>query len=186
MRPGAFSPPWRFNVERECEPPAGRRSIAGRPGKSRGEIAHSFHLRSCGARLPRSLGTLGLAEPELSRHIAWDIGVYGVTTQLAKAIDATYVFQPYSRLVIDCNRKPRDAQSIVTVSDGTTVPGNGNLSDAERRDREREILDPYHREIERVLADRAARRQPTAIFAMHSCTDRLEAGSGTAALGMSA
>jgi predicted N-formylglutamate amidohydrolase len=127
-----------------------------------------------GRAFPRALGTLGLDEPELSRHIACDIGIYGVTTRLAKALDASYIFQPYSRLVIDCNRKARDAQSIVAVSDGTTVPGNGNLSDAARRSREREILEPYHREIERVLAERAARRQPTAIFAMHSCTDRLK------------
>ena len=127
-----------------------------------------------GRAFPRTLGTLGLDEPELSRHIAWDIGIYGVTTHLAKALDAAYVFQPYSRLVIDCNRKARDAQSIAAVSDGTVVPGNSSLSDAERRSREREILEPYHREIERVLAERAARRQPTAIFAMHSCTDRLK------------
>ena len=127
-----------------------------------------------GRAFPRALGTLGLEEPELSRHIAWDIGIYGVTTHIAKALDATYVFQPYSRLVIDCNRRPGDAQSVVTVSDGTTVPGNANVSTDERRRREREILEPYHREIERVIADRAARRQPTAIICMHSCTDRLK------------
>jgi predicted N-formylglutamate amidohydrolase len=57
---------------------------------------------------------------------------------------------------------------------GTLVPGNANVSAAERQRREREILEPYHREIERVLADRAARRQPTAIICMHSCTDRLK------------
>ncbi|MDQ7250343.1 N-formylglutamate amidohydrolase [Dongia sedimenti] len=127
-----------------------------------------------GRAFPRALGTLGLDAPELSRHIAWDIGIYGVTTHLAKMLDATYLFQPYSRLVIDCNRRPRDAQSIATVSDGTVVPGNSNLSEIERRIREREILEPYHREIERVLADRAARRHSTVIFAMHSCTDRLK------------
>jgi predicted N-formylglutamate amidohydrolase len=127
-----------------------------------------------GRAFPRALGTLGLDEPELSRHIAWDVGIYGVTTHLANLLDATYVFQPYSRLVIDCNRKAGDAQSIVAVSDGTVVPGNRSLSEAERRNREREILEPYHREIERVLAERAGRRQATAIFAMHSCTDRLK------------
>ena len=127
-----------------------------------------------GRAFPGALGTLGLDEPELSRHIAWDIGIYGVTTQLATALDATYLFQPYSRLIIDCNRRPGDAQSIPTISDGTMVPGNGNLTATERRDREREILEPYHRAIERVLSERAGRRQPTVIFAMHSCTDRLK------------
>jgi predicted N-formylglutamate amidohydrolase len=127
-----------------------------------------------GRAFPRALGTLGLDAPELSRHIAWDIGIYGVTTHLAGLLDATYVFQPYSRLVIDCNRRAGDAQSIVAVSDGTVVPGNSSLSEPERRKREHEILEPYHRAIERVLAERVVRRQPTAIFAMHSCTDRLK------------
>jgi predicted N-formylglutamate amidohydrolase len=126
-----------------------------------------------GRAFPKALGTLGVAEPDLSRHIAWDVGVYGVTTHLAKALDATYVFQPYSRLVIDCNRKAGDAQSIVPSSDGTPIPGNADLSEEDRHSRAREILEPYHREIERVLADRAARRHATVIFAMHSCTDRL-------------
>lgn len=127
-----------------------------------------------GRAIPRALGTLGLDEPELSRHIACDIGIYGVTTRLARALDATYVLQPYSRLVIDCNRRAGDPQSIMAESDGTAVPGNRDLSAAARSQREREILDPYHREIERVLAERAARRQPTVLFMMHSCTDRLK------------
>jgi predicted N-formylglutamate amidohydrolase len=126
-----------------------------------------------GRAIPRALGTLGLDEAERARHIGWDIGIYGVTTRLAKALDATYVFQPYSRLVIDCNRKARDPQSIVAASDTTEVPANRDLAEADRRMRERGILEPYHREIERVLDARALKRQPTALFLMHSCTDKL-------------
>jgi len=127
-----------------------------------------------GRAIPKALGTLGLDEAERSRHIGWDIGIYGVTTSLARALDAAYVFQPYSRLVIDCNRRAGDSQSIVVESDGTQVPANRGITEADRRSREREILEPYHRAIEQVLADRAARGQPTVIFAMHSCTDRLK------------
>jgi len=127
-----------------------------------------------GRAIPKALGDLGLDDAERARHIGWDIGIYGVTTRLAAALDATYVYAAYSRLVIDCNRKPGDAQSIVTLSDGTVVPGNSHLSDAERLQREREILEPYHREIERVLAERMVRRQPTVMIMMHSCTDRLK------------
>lgn len=126
-----------------------------------------------GVEIPQRLGSLGLPPEELSLHIAYDIGIYGVTTELARRIDATYIFQPYSRLVIDCNRRPGKPQSIMSESDCTHVPGNAAMSPADVRARESEILEPYHAEIERVLRDRAATGRPTVIFAMHSCTPRL-------------
>jgi predicted N-formylglutamate amidohydrolase len=104
-----------------------------------------------GRAVPRRLGDLGLDEAERARHIGRDIGVYGVTTALASALDAVYVFQPYSRLVIDCNRRPGSPGSIPAVSDGTRVPGNERLSTDQRRAGENAILRPYHYEIRRVL-----------------------------------
>ncbi|MEF2548184.1 N-formylglutamate amidohydrolase [Aurantimonas sp. E1-2-R+4] len=123
-----------------------------------------------GVAIPAALGTLGLDATQLARHIAYDIGIYGVTTRLARALDAAYVFQPYSRLVIDCNRRPGMAQSIMTESDGTVVPGNRGLSEAAVVARQSEILAPYHNEILATLAARKARGLPTVLFAMHSCT----------------
>ncbi len=64
-----------------------------------------------GKVIPRALGRLGLAEAELQRHIAWDIGIAGLGRLLADALDATLIRQNYSRLVIDCNR-PLDAAVI--------------------------------------------------------------------------
>ena len=89
-----------------------------------------FASDHAGRAIPKALGTLGLDEPALSRHIAYDIGIYGVTTRLARALHAPYVFQPYSRLVIDCNRRPGNPQSLMTVSDGVIIPGNSDLSPA--------------------------------------------------------
>lgn len=126
-----------------------------------------------GRAIPAQLGDLGLDEAELSRHIGYDIGIYGVTSRMARALGATYIFQPYSRLVIDCNRKPGKPQSVREQSDGTHVPGNAGLSPEDIRAREDEILWPYQRQIETELSRRAAVRQTTAIFSMHSCTDRL-------------
>jgi predicted N-formylglutamate amidohydrolase len=122
-----------------------------------------------GCAIPKALGTLGLDEAALSRHIAYDIGIYGVTTRLARALGATYVYQSYSRLVIDCNRRPGNGQSILVESDGTRVPGNHGLSAREIAARQAEILQPYHRKIEGVLGERTARRQPTVLISMHSC-----------------
>ena len=123
-----------------------------------------------GRRIPRRLGTLGLGDADLERHIAWDIGIRDVTTQIADKLGATYIYQRYSRLVIDCNRKPGVVQSIARVSDGTEVPGNRDLTAAEERAREVEFLHPYQATIERELDHRRATGRPTVIFAMHSCT----------------
>ena len=123
-----------------------------------------------GRRIPRRLGTLGLSDADLERHIAWDIGIQGVTTPMADKLGATYIYQRYSRLVIDCNRRPGVSQSVMLISDGTEIPGNRNLRDDDVRAREDEILQPYHQVIEQELERRGAARRRTVIFAMHSCT----------------
>jgi predicted N-formylglutamate amidohydrolase len=123
-----------------------------------------------GRRIPRRLGTLGLGDADLERHIAWDIGIQGVTTPLADKLGATYIYQRYSRLVIDCNRRPGVSQSVMLMSDGTDIPGNRNLTQDEVRARETEILHPYHGVIIQELERRKAAGHPTVIFAMHSCT----------------
>jgi|SRR5690349_1915056 predicted N-formylglutamate amidohydrolase len=126
-----------------------------------------------GLAIPRRLGTLGLDEAEIRRHIGWDIGILGVTSRLADRLDATYVYQPYSRLVIDCNRRVGSSQSIMTRSDGTDVPGNCGLGDADKSARDLEIMRPYHAAIDKLLDRRMADRVPTLILCMHSCTPRL-------------
>ncbi len=81
-----------------------------------------------GRRIPRALHDLGVTEPDLKRHIAWDIGIEGVARRLSERLDAHLIMQIYSRLVIDCNRPPGTAESIVAESDGTTIKGNENIS----------------------------------------------------------
>src|SRR3954469_3811574 len=75
-----------------------------------------------GRLIPRALGDLGVPASELSRHIAWDIGIAGVAEQLSSLLDAHLIAQRYSRLVIDCNRPPGVASSIPVISEATTVP----------------------------------------------------------------
>ena len=123
-----------------------------------------------GRMIPRCLGTLGLPEHELDRHIAWDIGIAGVTEHLSTTLDATAVLQTYSRLVIDCNRDPSVASSMPEVSETTPVPGNVGLSSADRAARVREIFAPYHSRIESLLNARAAAHRRTVLVAMHSFT----------------
>ncbi len=123
-----------------------------------------------GRRLPKMLGNLGLPEAERRRHIAWDIGASAVARRLGKGLDAFTIHQTYSRLVIDCNRDPAVESSIVTVSESTEIPGNKNLSAAERAARANEILWPYHGRIVNALDERKAADRPTVLIAMHSFT----------------
>jgi predicted N-formylglutamate amidohydrolase len=123
-----------------------------------------------GREIPRQLGRLGVPESELTRHIAWDIGIRGVTERLSAAFDATAIFQTYSRLVIDCNRAPEVPSSIPEVSEHTPVPGNVGLTAADKGARVGEIFTPYHDRIAALLDARAAAGRRTVYIAMHSFT----------------
>src|SRR5699024_758694 len=78
-----------------------------------------------------------------------------------------------SRLVIDCNRLPDDAASRPEISDGTRIPGNRQLTDAESRRRIAKIFTPYHDAIKALLDRRAAQNQTTVLIALHSFTPQL-------------
>jgi predicted N-formylglutamate amidohydrolase len=123
-----------------------------------------------GRLIPPALGDLGLPESELTRHIAWDIGIAGVAERLASDLDAHLIAQRYSRLLIDCNRPPGAASSIPFLSDATTIPGNEGLSREAAETRRREIFDPYHRCIDAVISQRLHEQRPTVLVALHSFT----------------
>ncbi len=123
-----------------------------------------------GRAIPRNLGDLGLAESELTRHIAWDIGIAGVAERLAEMLDAHLVAQRYSRLVIDCNRPPGAPASIPRISEATVIPGNEGLSREAAQARRRTIFDPYHRRIREIIDQRLSDAVPTVLVSLHSFT----------------
>ena len=120
--------------------------------------------------LPRALGTLGLSEAELSRHIAYDIGVAEVARGLAERLDAPAVFNAYSRLVIDPNRSLDDPTLIPQLGDGVIVPGNRDLSRAEIQARIEGFHAPYHAAISDKLDALTARGPAPAVISVHSFT----------------
>jgi predicted N-formylglutamate amidohydrolase len=121
-----------------------------------------------GRRIPEACGDLGVSAADMERHIAWDIGIAGVTRALAAALDAPAVLQTYSRLVIDCNRNPGVASAFPALSEATRIPGNVGLSEADKLARRSAIFDPYHKQISALIAARAGRQ--TIYVAMHSFT----------------
>jgi predicted N-formylglutamate amidohydrolase len=123
-----------------------------------------------GNAVPRKLESLGVSDADLARHIGWDIGIGDLGALLADRMDATFIRQSYSRLVIDCNRSAAQPDAIAEVSDGTPVPGNRGLTDADRAARFAEIHEPYQAAIGRELARRDAAGVPTTLIALHSFT----------------
>ncbi|GIK98737.1 MAG: N-formylglutamate amidohydrolase [Alphaproteobacteria bacterium] len=123
-----------------------------------------------GRAIPKALGTLGLDEAALWRHIAWDIGIADVTRMLARSLDAPAVLGSYSRLVIDCNRRLGDPTSIAQESDGVEVPGNRGLGPAEREARAEACFVPYHAAIAGLIEGRRRAGIQLALVSMHSFT----------------
>jgi predicted N-formylglutamate amidohydrolase len=126
-----------------------------------------------GREIPRSLAGLGLPQAELDRHIAWDIGVAAYGAVLSRVLNAPFIAQRFSRLVIDCNRDPARPDAIPEVSDGAEIPGNRALTPVARQARVDEVAAPYHAAIAAELAARAARGLPTILISLHSFTPRM-------------
>ena len=123
-----------------------------------------------GRAIPRGLGDLGLPESELTRHIAWDLGIAGVADALSRQLGAHLIAQRYSRLVIDCNRPPGVPSSIPRISEATIIPGNEALTREVGETRRSAIFDPYHRRIAEVIEARRRNSIPTVLVSLHSFT----------------
>lgn len=126
-----------------------------------------------GIAIPRALGTLGLGLTDLERHIACDIGVRGLGGMLAERLDAVFVHQLYSRLVIDCNRDPGSGEAMPSCSDGTAIPANRALGEREKAERIRAIHAPYQEAIAEEIAARTAAGRRTVLISLHSFTPKM-------------
>ena len=117
---------------------------------------------------PRAFDRLGLEELPSWQHIAWDIGAGELARGLAHALGAPAVLAGYSRLVVDCNRSPDDAEAFRTESDGWTIPGNQRLTADQRRVRLASFFDPYHECIAALLAGFRSRDTVPLLISVHS------------------
>ncbi|MEO1103470.1 MAG: N-formylglutamate amidohydrolase [Pseudomonadota bacterium] len=122
-----------------------------------------------GNAVPQSLA-MGVSEADLNRHIGIDIGALGVARVMSERLDAEFIGQPYSRLVIDCNRPPSEPSAFPTRVDGSDVPGNVNLAAAAAAARTAEIFHPYHSAIAEALNRRIDAGITPALIAVHTYT----------------
>ncbi len=128
-----------------------------------------------GRGLPEEYGSLGLPETEFDRHIAYDIGVEGVTRRLAALTGAPAVMARFSRLLVDPNRGEDDPTLIRQLYDGTVVPENYPMSATERERRLDRFYRPYHDAVASLVASVAegSGRAPF-LFSVHSFTPRMQ------------
>lgn len=129
-----------------------------------------------GRAVPDEYGSLGLPAAEFERHIAYDIGVEGLTRRLAELTGAPAVMANFSRLLIDPNRGEDDPTLIRQLYDGTVIAGNYPLDAAERQRRLDAYFTPYHDAVAGLI-ERVATVSKAApfIFSVHSFTPHLGA-----------
>ena len=123
-----------------------------------------------GISSPAALGDLGVAPADWARHIACDLGSLALGEALSTRLNARFLHQHYSRLVIDCNRAPTHRDAIAEASDGTSIPGNLGLSEQQRQQRVAAIHMPYHDAIGAELARVSDRATPPILVSLHSFT----------------
>lgn len=123
-------------------------------------------------RVPPEIGGggLGLSNNDMTRHIAFDIGAAGVARALADRLEAPAILSDFSRLVIDPNRGEDDPTLVMQLYDGSLIPGNRHVDQAEIERRLDAYYRPYHAAVARALAQHPA----PIMVAVHSFTPRFK------------
>ena len=101
--------------------------------------------------IPAPFDNLGLAQEELKSHAAWDPGALAVASCLAKKLDAPLIASGVSRLVYDCNRPPTAQDAMPTRSEVIDVPGNRDLSQADRDARTKAYYRPFQTALKQAV-----------------------------------
>lgn len=133
------------------------------------------------AAIPRALGDMGLTDTDRLSHAVWDIGAEALARRLADGLDAPLVQVHVSRVVYDCNRPPESASAIPVRSEVIDIPGNSDLSAAERGRRVTDVYQPFRDLVSRTLDGFEA---PPAIITVHTFTPVFFGARRTVELGV--
>ena len=117
------------------------------------------------AMIPVSLENLGLNPADRESHAVWDPGAAALALRLSELLDAPLLLGRISRLVHDCNRPPDRADAMPARTETIEIPGNRDLTAAERQARTREVYEPFHASLSAVLDSVST---PPALVTIHS------------------
>lgn len=120
--------------------------------------------------IPPELDNLCLTEEARTSHAAWDPGALSVAKTMANDLDASLVFSKVSRLVYDCNRPPDSPEAMRETSEAFEIPGNRNLSAADREARTARFYKPFCEAVEAELN----RHESPIVITLHSFTPVFE------------
>ncbi len=120
-------------------------------------------------------GDLGIDAATRVSHAAWDIGALGLARGLARRLapatqGAVLVHAPLSRLVSDLNRAPDHPGAMPARSEVYDIPGNRDLTAAQRLARTQAVCLPFHATLHAEIAQLVALGRRPALIAVHSFT----------------
>jgi predicted N-formylglutamate amidohydrolase len=125
------------------------------------------------SHVPEEFDSLGLREDALEEHIGWDIGTALLARALAKRLSLPTVLASVSRLVVDTNRDPSDAQAVPEYSDEILIPGNLGLPFQLRRERFERYHATFHDACERLIIEQLRRGAEPLLIGLHSFTPKM-------------
>lgn len=134
--------------------------------------------------IPSQFDGLGLSKEVQQSHIAWDPGACDVALLMSKLLDAPLIIQNVSRLIYDCNRPPTVLSSIPATSEIYDVPGNQNLTDAERERRVKDYYEPFSKMVASEIQKLRARAKAPLFITIHSFTPTYFGEKRTVELGI--
>lgn len=116
--------------------------------------------------IPPDYNDLGLSSEARKSHAAWDPGAIEVARGMSAFLDAPLIASGVSRLVYDCNRPPEAPSAMPAQSEVITVPGNADISVADRAQRAQNFYFPFRT----CVADLLAHKTAPIIVTIHSFT----------------
>jgi predicted N-formylglutamate amidohydrolase len=120
------------------------------------------------SRIPARFHNFGVSAANMKTHRALDIGAGAVTRLLSRSLGLPAVLAGYSRLVVDCNRRLDDPAVFPASIDGVVVPGNQELTHADRQARADALYWPYHHAVRDQLSRLESVAKAPALIAVHS------------------
>ena len=101
--------------------------------------------------IPGEFNNLGLARDALLSHVVWDPGAMALAERMADQLEATLIAAKTSRLIYDCNRPPDAPDAMPARSEVVDVPGNANLTEADKARRISTYYEPFRLALSHVM-----------------------------------